>query len=243
MEQKKTPRANLNNYSSLFLWLGMVFVLFVSWRAIEYKKYEKNTADNTRWEVTDEDLEETLEVQQEQPKIEQPQQKQAPPEIIEKVEDEEEVEETVLETTETTEEEAVVEEEQIETEEEEEDVEVAFAFIEQPPIYPGCEKYKNDKEKLRSCMSKKIGKFIDRKFDKSIAEDLGASGVIVIFVQFVVDKDGRVTNIQARSKYKELEMEAKRVISMLPRMQPGQQRGKPTKVRYNLPIKFRIQAD
>jgi len=241
MEQKKTPRANLNNYSSLFLWLGMVLVLFLSWRAIEYKKYEKVTADTTKWDVMDEELEETLEVQQEQPKIEQPQQKQAPPEIIEKVEDEEEVEETVLETTETSEEEVIPEEEEIETEEEEEDVEVAFAFIEQPPIYPGCEKYKNDKEKLRSCMSKKIGKFIERKFDKSIAEDLGATGVIVINVQFIVDKNGKVTDIQARSKYKELELEAKRVISMLPQMQPGQQRGKPTKVRYNLPIKFRIQ--
>ncbi|NPA43156.1 MAG: energy transducer TonB [Chlorobi bacterium] len=241
MEPKKSPRANLNNFSSLFLWLGMVFVLFLTWRVIEYKQYEKIEEIKAGWNLKDQDLEETVEVQQEQPKVEQQQQKKAPPEVIEKVEDEEEVEESVLETTETSEEEAVVEEENIETEEEEEDVEVAFDFIEQPPIYPGCEKYAHDKEKLKDCMSKKIQKFINRKFDTSIAEDLGATGVIVIQVQFVVDKDGRVKDIRARSRYKELELEAKRVISQLPRMKPGEQRGRPTKVRYNLPIKFVIR--
>jgi protein TonB len=240
MEEKKSQRADLNRFSTLFLWLGLVFVLFITWRVIEYKKFEKDDYKDSKWDVKDEELDETLEVQQEQPKIEQPQQKQAPPEIIEKVEDEEEVEETVLETTETTEEEAI-EEEEIVTEEEEEEVEVAFQFIEQPPIYPGCEKYKDKKDKLKQCMSKKIERFINRKFDKSIAEDLGATGIITINVQFIVGKDGKVKNILARSRYKELEMEAKRVISQLPRMQPGQQRGKPTNVRYNLPIKFRIE--
>ncbi len=240
MEEKKSPRFDLNRFSALFLWLGLVIVLFTTWRIIEYKKYERDDFKDSKWDVAAEDLEETLEVQQEQPKIEQPQQKQAPPEIIEKVEDEEEVEETVLETTETNEEEAIVEEE-IETVEEEEEEEVPFRFIEQPPIYPGCERYKNEKEKLKSCMSKKIAKFIDRKFDKSLAEDLGVTGEVVINVQFVVDKNGKVTNIMARSRYKELELEAKRVISQLPKMIPGEQRGRPTRVRYNLPIRFRIQ--
>ncbi len=240
MEEKKSPRADLNKYTALFLWLGLVFVLFTTWRVIEYKKYEKDDYKDSKWNVQEEELEETLEVQQEPPPQEQPQQKQAPPEIIEKVEDEEEVEETVLESTETDEEE-VIEEEEIVTEEEEEDVAVAFQFIEQPPVYPGCEKFKDNKAKLKNCMSKKIERFINRKFDKSIAEDLGATGIIRINVQFEIDKNGNIRNIQARSRYKELEYEAKRVISKLPKMQPGQQRGKPTKVRYNLPIVFRIE--
>ncbi len=240
MNEKKSPKADLNRYSTLFLWLGLVFVLFVTWRVIEYKKFEKDTYKDSKWDVNAEDLEETIEVQQEQPKIEQPQQKQAPPEIIEKVEDEAEVEEPPLQDTEADEEEAIPEPE-IETEQEEEEVTVAFEFIEQPPVYPGCEKYKDNKQKLRECMSKKIKRFIDRKFDKSLAEDLGATGTIRINVQFIVDKDGKIKDIRTASRYKELEMEARRVISQLPRMQPGQQRGKPTKVRYILPIIFRIE--
>jgi protein TonB len=163
------------------------------------------------------------------------------PEVIEKVEDEEKIEEPTFQDTETDEEEAI-EEEDIETEEPEEDVQVAFQFVESPPVYPGCEKYVNDRKKLKDCISKKIDRFISRKFNTSIAEELGLSGRIRINVYFVVDKDGRVTNVRARStKSKLLEKEAVRVVKQMPRWKPGEQRGRKVKVIYSLPIIFQVE--
>jgi len=241
MEEKKAPRADINRYSSLFLWLGLVFVLFVSWRVIEYKQYEKEEFKDEKWVVNMEDLEQNKEVKIEQPKIEQQQQKKAPPAEVKKVKDEEKVEDIQFETSETDEEEAIEEPEDIETEEpEEEEVNVAFQFVESAPVFPGCEKYEGKKDKLKECMQRKIERFVRKHFNQEIASDIGASGRIRINVMFVVDKDGRVTNIQARSSYKELKDEAIRVISMLPRMKPGEQRGKPVRVIYSLPIIFQV---
>ncbi len=241
MDTKKSPRANLNKYSSLFMWLGLVFVLFVTWRVIEYKKYEKDNFQDEKWNVNAEDLEETYEVEKIQPEQQQPKQKVEVPEVIEKVEDEEDIEEPTFEDTETDEEE-IIEEEEIETVEPEEDVQVAFQFVESPPVYPGCEKYVNNKKKLKECISKKVERFISRKFNRDIADELGLTGVIRINVQFVVDKDGRVTNVRARStKSKLLEKEAIRVVKQMPKWKPGEQRGKKVKVVYNLPIIFQVE--
>ncbi len=242
MEEKKSPRADLNRFSSLFLWLGLVFVLFVSWRIVEYKQYEKEKFDDEKWVVNAEDLEQNKEVKIEQPKIEQQQQKKAPPAEVKKVKDEEKVEEIEFQSSETDEEEAVDEPEEIQTEEPEEEVDVAFQFVESAPVFPGCEKYEGNKKKLKDCMSRKIERFINRYFDKGIGEDIGASGIVKVWAQFIVDKNGNVVEIRARSSYKELEKEAIRVLKKLPKMKPGQQRGKPVRVRYNLPIQFRVDG-
>ncbi len=242
MEIKKNPRANLVNYTSLFLMMGLVLILFTSWRLIEYKKYDKDSFKDEKWNVQSDDLEETFQVEKEQPKPKEQIKKQVIPTPPKEVEDEEEVETPEYQDTSTDEEEAVDEPEDIETADEtDEDVQVAFQFVEQPPIYPGCEKYKNKKAKLKECMTKKIQRFINRKFNKDIASDLGIEGVITVNVFFLVGKDGKVTQIQARSSYKELADEAKRVISQLPKMIPGEQRGRPVKVQYFLPIKFRVE--
>ncbi len=242
MEEKKSPRADLNRFSSLFLWLGLVFVLFVSWRIVEYKQYEKEDFNDEKWVVNAEDLEQNKEVKIEQPKIEQQQQKKAPPAEVKKVKDEEKVEDIQFESSETDEEEAIEEPEEIETEEPEEEVDVAFQFVESAPVFPGCEKYEGNKQKLKDCMSRKIERFINRYFDKTIGEDIGASGIVRVWAQFIVDKNGNVVDIKARSSYKELEKEAIRVLKKLPKMKPGQQRGKPVRVRYNLPIQFRVDG-
>mgnify|MGYP007000395440 CR=1 len=64
--------------------------------------------------------------------------------------------------------------EEIEIEEVEEDVEVPFAVIENVPEYPGCERGTNAEK--RKCMSDKIAKFVQRKFNTDLAGDLGLSG-------------------------------------------------------------------
>ncbi len=240
MEPKKSPRANLNNYSTTFLLIGLVVVLFASWRLIELKTYEKAISiDKLNLKGDDED--ETLEVKVEDIKLPPPPKQVAPPEEIEVVEDEKDVKEDVVASTETDDKEEIQDVEDIQTEEvDEPDVEIAFQFIQNPPIYPGCEGKKG--KALKDCMSKKIQRFVNRNFNTDIASDLGLSGERVkILTQFTIGKDGRVINIKARSKYKDLEKEAKRVIAKLPKMKPGQQRNRPVKVTYTLPIIFQVE--
>ena len=240
MEPKKSPRANLNNYSITFLLIGLVVVMFTSWRLIEMKVYEKEIGiDKLNLQGDEED--ETLEVNVEDIKLPPPPKQVAPPEEIEVVEDEKDVKEDVVASTETDDEEEIQEVEDLDTEDvEETDVEVAFQFIQNPPIFPGCEGKKG--KALKDCMSKKIQRFVGRNFNTDIASDLGLSGERVkILTMFTIGKDGRVTNIKARSKYKDLEKEAKRVIAKLPKMKPGQQRNRPVKVTYTLPIIFKVE--
>ncbi len=242
MKPKKSPKANLNNYSTTFMLIGLVLVTFLTWRLIEMKTYEKEIAiDKLNLQGSDE--EETLEVNVEEIKLPPPPVQQAPPEEIKVIEDEEDVKEDIIQSSETDDTEEIQEVEDIQTEEvEEPDVEVAFQFIQNPPIYPGCEGKKG--KALKDCMSKKIQKFVNRNFNTSIASDLGLSGENVrILTMFTIDKTGKVTNIRTRSKYKELEKEARRVIAKLPKMKPGQQRNRPVKVTYTLPIIFRVEED
>ncbi len=119
--------------------------------------------------------------------------------------------------------------------------EVAFQFLKNPPVYEGCEGLQ-DKE-AKDCFSDKIRKFVVKNFNTSIADSLGLKGQRVkILTMFTIGKDTKVKNIRARSKYKALEKEAKRVISMLPPVKtPGIQDGKSVDVTYTLPIIFKVE--
>ncbi len=112
--------------------------------------------------------------------------------------------------------------------------------VEQVPIYPGCEKKKTNDER-RKCMSDKLTKLIQRKFNTGLGEDLGLSGRQVIQTQFKIDKTGRVIDIKTRSVHDELKNEAERVINKIPEMIPGKQSNKSVGVIYTLPIVFFVQ--
>ena len=64
-----------------------------------------------------------------------------------------------------------------------------------------------------------------------------------VSVVFVIDKDGSITNVQARGPKGGdlLEKEALRVISKLPKIKPGSQRGKPVKIKFSIPFVFKLQ--
>ncbi|WP_274474703.1 energy transducer TonB [Mangrovimonas aestuarii] len=240
MEPKKNPKANVGRNSGLYFAIGLALMLFITNYAINYKTYEKEAIDIGQLSV-DEELDEEIPITQTlQAPPPPPPPPPAPSEVIEVVEDEVEVEETIIESTETDQEEEIVEVEDIEVDEGiEEVVEVPFAVIENVPVYPGCEKGSNNEK--RACMSEKIAQFVNRKFNKDLASDLGLSGRQRISVIFKIDKNGNVTNVRARAPHPRLEDEAKRVIEMLPKMQPGKQRGKPVIVPYSLPILFQVQ--
>ena len=246
MEVKKSPKANLENYSKVLLLLGLVFSLFVAYQGIEWTTVYKvaNLEDASATEDDDEIIPIT---QQEILEVKPPPPPPPPaPEVIEVVEDEKEVEETVLDSTETEEEEEVetevkevkVAEIEEEEEEEEEVADVPFSIIENVPVFPGCT---GSNSELKKCMSEKIQKMVNRKFNTELAQDLSLDpGRKKINVQFIVDKSGNITDIRARAPHPRLKKEAIRVIKLLPRMKPGKQRNKPVGVRYNLPIIFDV---
>ena len=209
-------------------------MMFLSYGTINYKVYDKSALDLDKVNMDSLDEEEVPVTEQVQPPPPPPPPPPAP-EVIEIVEDEEEIEETIIESTESDEE---LEIEDIEIEEFE-DVEVPFAVIENVPIFPGCERGNN--EKKRKCMSDKIAKFVQRKFNTDLAGDLGLTGRQRISVIFKIDKSGNVVGVRARAPHPRLEKEAQRVINLLPKMKPGKQRGKAIIVSYSLPIIFQVQ--
>lgn len=118
--------------------------------------------------------------------------------------------------------------------------EVPFVMIEDAPIYPGCEKF-TSKEDRKACMSRMIQKHVNRKFDAGLANDLGlAEGKKRITVLFMIDEKGNVTGIQSHAPHPKLKKEAERVVRLLPKMEPGKQQNKAVKVKYTLPIIFRV---
>lgn len=239
MQIKKNPKANLENYSKMFIQLGLVLALLVVYLAIQKKTYDRQIGSLADVSVNMQDEEANIEIQ----KIKPPEIKTPPPptpDKIEVVDDKKDVEETVIEATDVNENDAV-DVQDIQDVSDEEDVveDVPFAIIEDVPVYPGC---KGNKKKLRACLQSKISKLINRKFNADLASDLGLSpGVKRIFVMFKIDKTGKVVDIRARAPHKRLQAEAIRVIKLIPRMIPGKQRGKAVGVKYSLPIAFKVE--
>jgi protein TonB len=217
MEIKKNPKSNLENYSKLFMQLGLVLALFVTYVAIEKKTFDRQFGDLGDVNMNA-DMEEEIEV----------------------VEDEKEVEETVIESTETDESEAVEVEEIEEVEEAEEVIEdVPFTIIEDVPVFPGC---KGNKKELKSCFNKKMQKHFQRKFNADLPNDLGlAPGKKRIIMLFKIDRQGDIVGIIAKAPHPKLQKEAIRIIKLLPKMKPGRQRGKAVGVKYTLPMRIDVE--
>lgn len=239
MEPKKNPKADLTRRSVLFLQLGLILVLFITWQAIEWKTYDRDAIDMGQLNLDDLDDEEIpiTEIQNLPPPPPPP---PPAPEIIEVVEDDEDVEEDIIESTEATQDDIVEVREIVEAPVEEEITDVPFAVIENVPIFPGCENLTTNDQR-KKCMSDKIQEFVQRRFNTDLGSQLGLSGVNRVIVVFKIDKNGNVTDIRSRAPHPRLEQEAARVVGSLPKMQPGKQRGKAVAVSYSLPIVFQVQ--
>ncbi|MDA0793904.1 MAG: energy transducer TonB [Bacteroidetes bacterium] len=237
MQPKKNQKVDLSKNSSLYFVIGLAFILFISWQAIEWKTYDKSLYGYEALNVEDEDDEEIPITEQLKTPPPPPPPPPPAPEVIEVVEDEEEVEETVIESSETNENE-IIEVEEVEIEEEIDDVDVPFAVIEDVPIFPGCENV--SKAERRDCFQDQMNKHIRKNFRyPEIAQEMGIQGRV--YVNFIISKDGSITNIRMRGPDKNLEKEAERIISRLPNMTPGKQRGRAVRVPFSIPITFRLQ--
>ena len=73
-----------------------------------------------------------------------------------------------------------------------------------------------------------------------IAQENGVQGQVV--VRFVVNKDGSIVDpVVVRSVDPYLDKEALRVVKLMPKWNPGKQRGKAVRCMFTLPVKFRLQ--
>lgn len=238
MREKKNPKVDLRRHSSLFFAVGLNVMLFLTYTAINIKSYEKNTAAINILQL-DDAIEEDIPITNVNTPPPPP-----PPkimaEVITIVDDVADVEETIIKSTEITMDDAIEEVEvaveDVQVEEVEEEVTVPFAIVEKVPIYPGC-KGKTNAE-LRKCFEAKVIAHIKKNYEfPELASELGIHGKV--FVMFAIDQNGRVSDIKTRGPDKILENEARRIISLLPQMEPAKQRNRNVKVPYSIPINFK----
>jgi protein TonB len=239
MKPKKNPKADLNRSSGLYFVIGLTVVLFLVWRALEFKRYDTIQEIVVAYTLESE-LKEEVPVTQ-SIKMPPPPAPPAAPAIIEVVEDTEEIEETIIQSTEINQETTVaapiISVDEVEVDEVEEEVTVPFAVIEDVPVFPGCEQ--GTREEKRACFQQKVQEHVKKNFQyPPIAVEMGIQGKV--YVQFIIDAEGRITNIRTRGPDKLLEKEAERLIVTLPQMTPGMQRGRPVKVPYSIPVNFKL---
>lgn len=225
METKKTKKADLESKKFIFRQIGLIVALAIVLLAFEWKSYEKSVEGFGERVVQDveEDMAE-ITVQEQKPPPPPPPQKVT---VLNVVEDDIEVEEDIIIDIEADEETEV--EEYVPVEVEEEVVEEApiFMVVESMPEFPG------GTENLYKYLGENI------KYPQ-MAKESGIQGIV--YVTFVVEKDGSVTDVLVlRGIGGGCDEEAIRVVESMPKWNPGKQRGKSVRVQYNLPVKFILQ--
>lgn len=119
--------------------------------------------------------------------------------------------------------------------------EIDFIVVESMHHFVDCEDCAGDKELEKKRSDKALLSFLYANIKyPSLAKETGTEGMV--FVSFVVDKYGKVTNPKVlRDPGAGLGEEAIRVVNMMPTWTPGRQRGRAVNVVYNLPVKYKLQ--
>lgn len=220
MEIKKNPKADLRKRRTMFFFGALTITLSLVLTAFEWKSYQEPeilTFDDGTFIIDIVDIPPTVQLPPPPPKVELPQ--------IEEVPDDQEIE---------LEEEFIIDAEPVDyveplefTEPPEEEVDDhTFIFVEDKPEFPGGD----------AAMFKYLAKNI--KYPRA-AKRTETSGRV--FIQFVVQKDGSITDVQAiKGIGAGCDVEAARVVEEMPRWTPGKQRGVPVKVRMIIPIYFEL---
>lgn len=124
-------------------------------------------------------------------------------------------------------------------EKETEDIPLSYVMV--TPIYPSCEDETNNYFR-KSCFSKKINEHFFEYFDvrKATKKTKLKPGKYKIYISFVVNTEGKITKIKTSAPHKNIEKEARRVMSFLPKITPGKINGLPSDVPFSLPVLFEI---
>lgn len=226
MQLKKSQKASLEDKKVVYVLMGFVFVLSLCYVALEWTEKEV-----TKYEVAD--MEFTFE---EEVEIQQTTQETTPPpppppvqevEVLNVVEDDVETESIEINTEDDKDVEVVIAA-PIEAPVEEEEEEVVFVVVETMPEFPG------GQQALFKYLSENV------KYPV-IAQENGIQGRVIC--QFVVNKDGSIVDVEVVRSGGDasLDKEAVRVIKSMPKWKPGKQRGKAVRVKYTVPVNFRLQ--
>ena len=226
MQVKKSEKASLEKDKVIYVLMGLIFVLSLCYVALEWTEREV-----TKYEETNTDLffEEEIEIQQTSQETPPP---PPPPavqevEVLNVVEDNVETESIEVNTEDDKEVEVVIAA-PVEAPVEEEEEEVVFVVVESMPEFPGGQqalfKYLSDNIKY-----------------PVIAQENGIQGRVIC--QFTVNKDGSIVDIEVVRSGGDpsLDKEAVRVIKTMPKWKPGKQRGKPVRVKFTVPVSFKLQ--
>ena len=224
METKKSNRANLEKRRLMFTQIGLIVSLALAWMVFETKSYGKQeirTFDGTTEAIPDDLVPVTI---QEKP---QPIEKPKVVNMITIVDNNEEIESEIDIDVNVEEDEPIEPTIPIDIIEEEIVEEVPFIIVENMPTFPGGEK------KMLEYVAKNV------KYPQ-LAKEVGTQGRV--FVSFIVEKDGSITNVTIlRGIGSGCDEEAIRVVKSMPKWNPGLQCGRAVRVSCNLPINFKLQ--
>ncbi|WP_428740604.1 energy transducer TonB [Tenacibaculum sp.] len=116
---------------------------------------------------------------------------------------------------------------------------VKFAEVQSIPQFKACTKVP-DMQKL-NCFNERMVSHIQRNFNYPVAAAVqNIEGRV--WVRFIIDKKGNVTNIKMKGPENGqlLELEAKKMVSNLPKFIPGEHNGKTANVEYYIPVNFKL---
>ena len=229
MELKKNPKVNLENWKTIFVEVGLVLALGVILAAFEWTSSDGINTDFAQSQevVVEEEM---------MPITQQEEVKPPPPpepvkqviEMINIVDDDVDISDD-LDLFENEFSEAVsVKIVEFSYEEKEAEEEEIFVIVEHMPSFQG-----GDLTKFRDFVHKNL------KYPEIAAEN-GIQGRVIL--SFVVEANGTLSNVKVlRGVDPAIDKEAIRVVESSPKWSPGQQRGKPVRVSFNMPIIFVLQ--
>ncbi len=226
MEIKKSRKADLQNKRGLLLEIGLIVALLAVIVAFSYTPGEhRNDKVDLNYGPIEEEMTEITIQDQKPPEMPKKVEMNVITDMLQVVTNDTKITTDVdfAEFDESTEivQQVVVKEEEIVEEE-------IFVTAETMPSFMG-----GDLGVFRNWVQKQLNY-------PPIAQENGIQGKVII--QFVVEKDGRLTNVQVLSTPdRSLSEEAVRVLQLSPRWSPGKQRNQPVRIKYTLPVDFRIQ--
>lgn len=226
MELKKSPKADLNNKRGLLLEIGLVVSLLLVIAAFAYTPKEYRIEIVREYVApVEEEITEVTRQDQKPPEAPKKVEVKVITDMLEVVTNDTKIT-TDVDFAEFDENTEVIQ--QVEVKEEVIEDDQPFLIAETMPSFQG-----GDLNKFRAWVQQNI------RFPQ-IALENGIQGRVVL--SFVIEKDGRLTNIQVlQSPDRSLSDEAIRVLSKSPKWSPGKQRNQVVRVKYTLPVDFRVQ--
>lgn len=227
MDVKKSAKASLEDKKSIYMLMGFVVVLSLIYIGLEWTKQEVTIYESTTLLIDEEEEIEIIQTAIVEPPPPPPQLPDVI-EILNIVEDDVETEHIDIDVEDELDRIVVIAPPTTGTGiVDAEETDVPFVVVEQMPSFPGGD------AALMKYLSDNIRYPV-------IAAESGIQGRVIL--QFVVNRDGTIVDIEVvRSIDRSLDAEAVRVVSNMPRWTPGRQRGRTVRVKYTLPVNFRLQ--